>query len=131
MQKLGAQTHRGQRFNGSSGRDCYHHFPELLTVRQSLECFACPIQWKHAIDYRSELSFAQPSDDFRVLGGVPHRGSEQTPVMPEQSPQIETHMRPGGRAHRSRVSPRLRQRSESSPRRGSHVFDYDSTPRLW
>src|SRR5258706_10088620 len=80
------------------GRQLHYDLPELLSFCQSFECNSRTGRRIHTIHNRSELAFSQPAHTLRVLRRVSHRGSEQTPVMPEQPPQIETRLRPGRRA---------------------------------
>src|SRR5439155_14784341 len=81
--------------------------------------------WIDAIHNRPELSLAQPSHNLRVFRRVAHRGSEQAPVMPEQAPQIEAHLRPGRRTTGHQSSPASETAQRVVPRRGADILDHD------
>src|SRR5205814_10677473 len=101
------------------GRQLHDDLAQLLALGQPLKCISRLLHRIHAIDNWPQLALAQSAHDLRVLRRIPHRRTQEAPVMPEQSPQIEMHLRPRCRAtgHQSAPAPETAERA--APRRGS------------
>src|SRR5207247_1066821 len=112
----------GSAFEGESLRHLHHDLPHLLPFIQPLERRTDLLEGKHAIDDRPQRAARQQPHDLAVFSVVPHRRTQNAPVIPEESPEVDRNLGAGrgAAAYQSAAAtdtpPPIPQMSAVSPR---------------
>src|SRR5437899_5467769 len=108
----------------------YRDLPQLLPLLQPLARRTHLLEREYAIHHRSQLPGAQHPHDLAVFRLVSHGRAQDTPLVPEEPPQVDGHVRAGGGAatHEPAAPPQRPQRL--LPRRLTDVLDDDVAAAL-
>src|SRR5438445_112758 len=73
----------------------YRDLPQLLPLLQPLARRTHLLEREYAIHHRSQLPRAQHPHDLAVFRLVSHGRAQDTPLVPDEPPQVDGHVRAG------------------------------------